>query len=273
MGLFNDKIRQSFGFPTKKESLDHNIKNYQIMEEQAFAHSMALRNLDISYIQEQIRIFEKIINDNQLFIDAYNTIKEKATDKINEGANPIMLSLKDAKGNTIIHGNYKTLKSYEDTLIKKGIGPQALSLYVFALGKAYETMWKEYARRIIQGEGFLDEGLTGECMDIYIEYNKVLTQINAGFLKDANRTPIKLNSRNIELIIEAYDWAMKLNTILVGCLQMLKNSLEKLNSQQATDEFAKKQIEQVRQMLASTEEYFYAKKSQEFLDTINELKR
>lgn len=275
MGLFDDIIRQGLGFPTRQESLDRNIKNYKLHELQSIEHSMANRNIAISYISEQIRQLEKVIKDNQFFIDAYETIKSKATEKIKEGNNPETIALADSKGNVIIEGNYQVLTIYQTSIAKKGINAKLLSTYTNMLGLAYEQLWQRYANKIILGKGlYLVSGKNvDDCYDIHTIYRQAVSLMNAGRLKNEQREPVVINLQNMPFINAAYTFCMNANGILRLALQELQIRLDKLNSEQATDEYAKKLIEDTKRMMSTTAEYFKAKKSQEYLNILNGMKK
>lgn len=275
MGIFEDSFRRTFGFPTKKESLDHQIDNYRINELNSLNHTIASRNIDISYIEEQIRQIEKVISDNQIFIDNYELIKSNSIEKIKLGNSRLTRNIFDSKGNILASGNYSTLESYKASLIRRGASINQINEYVNALGNALESMWQEYANEIIIGEGFFKGGNSDadECYPIYSAYLSSLNRMNAGTLWDEKRISNKVRGINITLIIKTYTIAIKANGILNLLLQGLQNSLEILKSTQASDEYKKSVIEQTKKMLTTTSEYFGAKKSAEYFALIDSLKK
>ena len=275
MGIFEDGVRRRFGFPTKKASLDHHIENYQVNELASLNHSIASRNIDISYIEEQIRQIEKIINDNQVFIDNYELIKSNSIAKIKLGNSRVVRDVFDSDGNFLARGNYSTLESYRTSLIKRGASISLINEYVNSLGYAQEAMWQEYANGIIIGEGYFKGGdsETDECYPIYSAYLLSLNKMDAGFLKDEKRVSFKTRATNIDLIMKTYMVAMQSNSVLHLLMQGLQNSLEALKSAQATDEYKKNVIEETKKMLTTTSEYFSAKKSEEYFALIDSFKK
>lgn len=275
MGIFEDSFRRTFGFPTQKESLDHHIENYRVNELASINHQVAVRNIDISYIEEQIRQIEKMINDNQVFIDNYELIKSNSLEKIKLGNSRVIMSLFDSRGKLLATGNYSTLESYKKSLIKRGASSAEISEYINALGIALERMWQEYANEVIIGNGYFKDGNSDadECYSIYSAYLLSLNKMNAGLLHDDRRISNKIRGINIELIIKTYDIAMRSNGILSLLLQELQNSLDTLKSAQASDEYKKGIIEQTKQMLTTTKEYFAAKKSEEYFTLMDSLKK
>ena len=130
MSIFEDKLRKSFGFPTKKESLDFQIRTYKIREKMALDQSLATRQQAISYLEEQIRQIESIIEDNQVFIDCYESIKSKAQEKVKLATNPLRSPIYDLNNEEIINANYCAIERYFETLKRKNISPQLISSYL-----------------------------------------------------------------------------------------------------------------------------------------------
>lgn len=273
MSIFEDAVRRQFGFPTKKESLDKKIENYRIGDAIAINEAMAHRNIDISYLEEQIRQLEKVINDNQFFIDTYETIKSEAIKKVKMGICPIKARIIDSTGKEIIYANYATMESYLVSIEKSG-NPSLLADYVKGMGAILEQMWQAYVFKIIQGKGFFSTNDTefDEGLDIYQAYIKALNSMKAGFLKNENRESVTISSTNITFINTVNKFCYQVNKTLTMALDRLKISLEKIKNTQAEDEYSKRIITEMQTMMRSTREYFEAQKSEEFFNLIEKLK-
>lgn len=267
MSIFNDKLRQAFGFQTSKEDLDQKIDNYKKHIVNDTEYSIATRKILISSVEERIRQIAIIIQNNQSMIDLYNKIKDKSIEKIEEPNNAIKVSLIDADGNIIMYANYKTLKDYLESLIKKGISGKTIAIYNKQLGEALTKMWMFYADIIIRGKGTVD--VDGQYIEnnyeIYADYVKITGLMNEHTLKDENRKAIVLDLLGINLIKELYEQCEKANNQLYLLLNILENNLEQLKHDQNDDEYTLKIIEETKQILRSSNEYFQAKASYDYL--------
>lgn len=274
MGLFEETIRKQFGFPSKRESLDRKIDNYRLKEAMELDEAMASRQINISYLEEQIRQLERVINDNQLFIDAYERIKSMATEKVKMGSSVITSRIADNDGKPIIEANYATIESYLVAVQKSG-NAELLKTYVEQMGTILEQMWQAYVFKVIKGEGMFLGGDSDfqDGLEIYAEYNKILLQINAGNLRNEQREPVSPSGSNITLINRVYSYCKQVNSILYLALQRLQNALRDVKNEQASDEYTKKTITEMQVMLRSTAEYFQAKRSEEILNEISNLGR
>lgn len=274
MGLFEETIRKQFGFPSKRESLDRKIDDYRLREAMALDEAMASRQINISYLEEQIRQLERVINDNQLFIDAYERIKSMATEKVKMGSSVITSRIVDNDGKPIIEANYAAIESYLVVFQKSG-NTELLKTYVEQMGTILEQMWQAYVFKVIKGEGVFPGGDSDfqDGLDIYAEYNKILLQINAGNLRNEQREPVRPSGSNITLINRVYSYCKQVNSILYLALQRLQNALRDVKNEQASDEYTKKTITEMQTMLRSTAEYFQAKRSEEILNEISNLRK
>lgn len=273
MSIFEDKIRKCLGLDTKKEELDHEIGLYREQEVNAINYSMAKRNIDISYLEEQLRQIERVINDNQFFIDAYETIKSLAKEKIKLGDSLIVADIKDKNGNLLARGNLATLESYQNSL-SRTVSFDILKVYIEELGRAAEKMWYVYADLIISGKGLFRLGGTvnDDCYDIFTQYRLVVLKMQAGNLWNENREPVQLQGRGMDLISLIYDYAMGVNGVLVGVRQQIQISLDKLNSAQALDKYDLSVIEDTKKVLKSSPEYFRANASHELLERLEKFR-
>jgi len=272
MGLFEETIRKQFGFPSKRESLDRKIDDYRLKEAMALDEDMASRQINISYLEEQIRQIERVINDNQLFIDAYETIKRLAIEKIKMGSSSIKSRIVDETGKIIVDANYTTLENYLVAVQKSG-NTALLKTYVEQMGAALEKMWQAYFIKIIQGKGFFlgEDSEFADGLDIYSEYNKVVLQMKRGALRNEQRESKILAGNSITLINGVYAYSKQANSTLYLALQKLQNALRDVQNEQASDEYTKKTITEMQTMLKSTSEYFEAKRSEEILSEISNL--
>ena len=273
MAIFEDIVRRKLGFETKKEELDRRIGNYQINTQNALDYSIAKRNIDISRISEQIRQLERVIKDNQFFIDSYESIKAKAKEKIALGNSTIKGKIYDLNGNVLVAANYSTISSYKSSLTNRGASPQALSSYSRQMAEVQDKMWELYTTRVIIGNGVYPVG-SGDFvdgLDIFTIYTQALNMMMAGRLRNEAREQVILSERFMMLINKAYATCMNANSILTLALGKLNNALEVLNSAQTSDEYARQVILDTRKMMESTLEYFRAKKSAEYLDTIDSI--
>lgn len=270
MSLFKETIRKQFGFPSKRESLDHQIENYRINEAIALDEAMALRQESISYLEEQIRQLEQVINDNQLFIDTYESIKRIAIEKVKMGSSAITAQIVDNKGNSVIKANYATIENYFIPIQKSG-NIELIKTYTEQKGEILEKMWQAYAFKVIQGKGLFPGGDSDfyEAMDIYSLYQKALININSGRLKNAQREAVNVSRSNISLIIAAHEFSQHTNSILILALQKLQNALRDVQNEQANDQYTRNTIKEMQTMLKSTLEYFHAKRDEEILDRIS----
>ena len=78
----------------------------------ALNQSLATRQQAISYLEEQIRQIESIIEDNQVFIDCYESIKSKAQEKVKLATNPLRSPIYDLNNEEIINANYCAIERY-----------------------------------------------------------------------------------------------------------------------------------------------------------------
>ncbi len=272
MGLFEETIRKQFGFPSKRESLDRKIDDYRLREAMALDEAMASRQINISYLEEQIKQLERVINDNQLFIDAYERIKNLATEKVKMGSSVITSKIYDSNNNLLIEANYATIESYLVNIQKSG-NTELLKRYVEQMGTILEQMWQAYTFKVIKGEGLFPCGNADfqDGLDIYSEYKKILLQLDAGYLKNEQRKSVRPNGSNIRLIVNSYNYCQHANSILYLALQKLQNALRDIKNEQANDEYIRKTITEMQTMLRSTSEYFHAKRAEEILDEISNL--
>lgn len=275
MSIFEDKLRKSFGFPTKKESLDFQIRTYKIREKMALDQSLATRQQAISYLEEQIRQIESIIEDNQVFIDCYESIKSKAQEKVKLATNPLRSPIYDLNNEEIINANYCAIERYFETLKRKNISPQLISSYLRQQALILERMWLFYASEVIKGKGLYkgDNSDFGECYDIYTCYCEALSLMKSERLKTANRDIVIIDEIGIFFLIKAKSNAEKFNQELIALLADLKIRITKAKSSQSDDEYAKQEIESAQTVMRSSSEYFAAVKSEEFLRKLDELKR
>lgn len=273
MGIFEDSIRRKLGFETKSEQLDRQINNYQLRDYQALEHSIAIRNMDISYYTEQLRQVEQTIKDNQVFIDAYESIKEAAIKKVSLGTSTIKDNILDSKGNIIAAANYCALASYYRTYSNSNKSPQEIMHYSMELAIILEKMWQMYVTRVIIGNGAypIGEGEFADGMEIMTIYTKTLEFMLGGNMRDENRSAVILNERFMPFITKAHNEAERVNIILSSLMQQINNSLRLLNQEQALDEHAKNIIDETKTALKSTKEYFEAQKSKEYLDTLDQI--
>lgn len=273
MGIFEDKLRRCLGFDTEKESLDHKIEIYQEQQVNALNYSMAKRNIDISYFEEQLRQIEKVINDNQFFIDVYKTIKRLAQEKIKLGDSLIVADIKDKKGNLLARGNLATLEAYQNSLLKT-VPFDILKEYIEELGRVKENMWYVYANIIISGKGLFMLGgtTTDDCYDIYTQYSLAVLKMQAGNLWNESREPVQMQGKGMVLVSALYDYAMRVNGFLIGVREQIKISLDKLNSAQNLDKYSLNVIENTKKVLKSSPEYFRANASHELLEKLEKFR-
>lgn len=268
MPFFKDKAKKYFGFETTKESLDRKINNYETATENKVKHSMAIRQQAISNFSEQIRQLEIIIKDNQYFIDSYEIIRGKAIEKVKQGYSLIYGKWIDKNGQELFQANYKTMSDYYSTLLKKGINAFDVEYYNKQLSVFLKKAWILYANCIISEKGILK--INGQevdsCYDIYSTYINLINSMNAGKLKNSHRSAIKLNETGMNLIIKAMNLSEKANSNLSILLSHLKNNLELIKNDQASDEYIIKVIEETRALMKSSEEYFKVKLSHDYLE-------
>lgn len=275
MGLFEDAMRRRFGFPTQRESLDSQINNYRIQDSMAINSSLATRQKAISYFEEQIRQLERIINDNQVFIDAHETIKNKAIEKVKLPSNPLKSTVYDLNKKPLVTSNYSVIESYFETIKRQSSNPRLFSRYLEQQAQILEKMWRYYASKVIEGKGLYlsDDSDFGECYDIYLAYQEALNLMKAGRLKDENRESVNLTEIGMQFIIRSYHLCQKANSIIVNILTDFQIKLENVQSEQANDEYAKKAIEEAQAIMRSSNQYFVATKSEEFLKRLDELRK
>ena len=265
MGIFADKFRRKLGLKTEKEVLDQKISHYGKGKIDAINHSIAIRNQLISSVNERIRQLEKIINDNQKFIDLCEFIKNKAIEQIKKRDSSIQDEKKKKKGRLIIKSNYKVMNDYLSSLISKGLSSEFILNYNEQLSNILKKNWMLYADNVIVNKGNFNNE---ECYDLYASYAKILDLMNNGFLKNEKNIPIKFNEKGIDLILKVYEYCNSINNFLALYLQNLKIKLNNLNSDFQSEEYILKQIDEIKQILRSSEEYTRAKASHDYLEQI-----
>ena len=275
MELFEDAVRRKLGVPTQRESLDSQINNYRIQDRIALNSSLAIRQQAISYFEEQIRQLERIIKDNQVFIDAHETIKSKAIEKVKMAINPLTSTVYDLNKKPLVTSNYSVIESYFETIKRQSSNPRLFSRYLEQQAQILEKMWRFYASKVIEGKGLYlgDDSDFGECYDIYLAYQEALNLMKAERLKNENRESVNLNEIGMQFIIRAYHLCQKANNVLISVLTDLQIKLKNVQSEQANDEYAQKVIEEAQAIMRSSSEYFAATKSEEFLKRLDELRK
>ncbi len=268
MSLLGDLFRKQFGFPLKQESYDHKINNYRVSDKINVEHSIADRNVAISFVSEQIRQIKVIIDDNQFFVDSYNLIKNAAIDKVREGDCPLQETIYKIDGLPFITANLKTINDYFCVVKSNCKDYMELQNYNLQMSKALETIWQRYANNVINNKGEFRFGTFFDTeYSIYTAYMQIKNSLSFGKLKDCNRKTISLSSNNLELVIQASKLAEECNNILYVLLQDLNSELSILNDNQASDEYVLQVIDNTKKMMSSTMEYLKAKKNKEFIET------
>lgn len=265
MRVFKDKLRQTFGFPTKKESLDNDIKNYRLKEKNNLENSIATKNLALSYLNEQKRQLELIIKNNELFINSFDNIKKEALEKTENGENPLENTLYNLNGQPIIKANYKSLNDYFNSQ-QRYLTPETLKHYNTELANILKRLWISYAEYIISNKGsFNYKNIQVDNYKIYTIYEKMLISMNYGNLRNTKGKSVKLNGTNMMLVLDIYNYCLKVNQYLGRIYSLLEVQINKLKFSQETDEYYLKIIEETKKLMETTPEYLNAKLSDDYL--------
>ena len=258
--ILKDKISIAFGFGSQKNRLDYKINHYKEDEIHYSNQEIAFRQITISDIQNKLRELKNVMDSYDKFLEYYDNVLSIAEQNITRSDSEIKFKLVKPDNEILAIGNYRALDI--EAHLKKNAS--IISFLTAQLERIISIGTEIVASKAIQEKGYiLFAKRKVELVEVYHQFYLAKQMLNLGEINSINtdinsfeelkelRNIILSKKRNLILL---YD---ELSTKLSQLQRLTDNNQRKL-----------KEIEEIKQILKSSEEYTKAKASHDYLEQI-----
>jgi len=267
LNIIKDSISSSLGFGTKKERMDFALDYYKRNDINQLNSNIANRNILLSQLKTKIDIFNTLIESYDKFINFYDKIVEISEYEIKKGNSNVYFKLKKRDG-SLVEGNYKSLNILITNLDDKDI----ISLSK-QLDNLLESVTYSLADALIRSKGLIYiEGKKIEEFEIYQNFVLAKNMLNLGQIKGINQQILINDINNFYDLKKAREIILDYKRNIELLYQDFLYRYSVITKISENDENALKLIEDTKNAIKASEEYYIATSSHEYLEEIKRIK-
>jgi len=267
LNIIKDSISSSLGFGTKKERMDFALDYYKRNDINQLNSNIANRNILLSQLKTKIDIFNTLIESYDKFINFYDKIVEISENEIKKGNSNVYFKLKKRDG-SLVEGNYKSLNILITNLDDKDI----ISLSK-QLDNLLESVTYSLADALIRSKGLIYiEGKKIEEFEIYQNFVLAKNMLNLGQIKGINQQILINDINNFYDLKKAREIILDYKRNIELLYQDFLYRYSVITKISENDENALKLIEDTKNAIKASEEYYIATSSHEYLEEIKRIK-
>lgn len=252
--IIKDKIATEFGFGTKKDRLDYKIDHYEENRISQNEQAIAIRQISISSVENGLREIKIVLDSYDKFIKYYDDMISLAEKDITRDDSIIKFKLWNPNQEVIAIENYKML----DIIAHLKKHNNIIVFLVSQLEKILNVGPKKLIIEIINAKGNYS---APSSKDIYHYFCLAQQMLHLGEIKGLNAN---LNSFEEMEIIAEHILARKRELSLI--YNELSCELDQLQKLTANNRSQLDEIEKIKALMKSSEEYFQAKASHDYLE-------
>ena len=264
--LFKDSFRNAFGFETRKESLDRQISDYKRNEVNFIKHEISKRQILISQLQTKLNIIAQVMKVYDDFLEHYEAILLESEHEITKAHSNVIFRITSPDKQKMFEGNYSILSALAS---KKENSDDILS-FSLQLQNIVENGKYVFANAIVLGKGtVVVKGNPVHNFKIFQEFSLIEKMFQLEMIKDINGNVLNIEIYDFYTLIQLKE----LITVYKHQLELYKiqfsSELKKLNLADSNDKYSLEQIENIKNLIKSSEEYNIAQASHDYLEQIN----
>lgn len=264
--LFKDSFRNALGFETRKESLDRQISDYKKNEVNFIKHEISKRQILISQLQTKLNTIDQAMKVYDEFLDHYDAILLESEHEITKAHSNVIFRITSPDKQKMFEGNYSILS----TLASKKENSDDILSFSLQLQNIVENGKYVFANAIVLGKGtVVVKGNPVHNFKIFQEFSLIEKMFQLEMIKDINGNVLNIEIYDFYTLIQLKE----LITVYKHQLELYKiqfsSELKKLNLADSNDKYSLEQIEDIKNLIKSSEEYNIAQASHEYLEQIN----
>ena len=264
--LFKDSFRNALGFETRKESLDRQISDYKKNEVNFIKHGISKRQILISQLQTKLNTIDQAMKVYDEFLDHYDAILLESEHEITKAHSNVIFRITSPDKQKMFEGNYSILSALAS---KKENSDDILS-FSLQLQNIVENGKYVFANAIVLGKGtVVVKGNPVHNFKIFQEFSLIEKMFQLEMIKDINGNVLNIEIYDFYTLIQLKE----LITVYKHQLELYKiqfsSELKKLNLADSNDKYSLEQIEDIKNLITSSEEYNIAQGSHDYLQQIN----
>ena len=264
--LFKDSFKNALGFETRKESLDRQISDYKKNEVNFIKHEISKRQILISQLQTKLNTIDQAMKVYDEFLDHYDAILLESEHEITKAHSNVIFRITSPDKQKMFEGNYSILS----TLASKKENSDDILSFSLQLQNIVENGKCVFANAIVLGKGtVVVKGNPVHNFKIFQEFSLIEKMFQLEMIKDINGNVLNIEIYDFYTLIQLKE----LITVYKHQLELYKiqfsSELKKLNLADSNDKYSLEQIEDIKNLIKSSEEYNIAQASHEYLEQIN----